>query len=290
MEAVLWGLGTAFGWGIADFFARYTSRGFGTLVAVAAMLITSSLILTIIVWIQGEAIAWQWESFHLLLLGGLAILVGTSLLYWGLSRGPVSLVAPIVASYPAFNLILAVVLGIALSLGQWMLIGLVMAGVVTVAKASKDTASPEQYRPEELTKTIMIALAAAFTLAVGLASLQFASHHYGEWGTLLFSRWIGAIAALSAVLVYRPSIPTFNPRLAVLLVLQGLLDGGAYLSLLYGSHGTGVALVVVVASCFTVVTLVLARIILKEHVSATQKIGITMVVGAVAGLAYLGAR
>lgn len=289
MDAVVWGLGTALGWGTADFFARYTSRGFGTLIAVAAMLLTSSLILTAVALSKGEALTWHWNSLHFLIVGALGVLVGTSLLYWGLARGPVSLVAPVMASYPAFNLILAVALGIVLSVGQWLLIVMVMAGIITVSRASKDIQSPEQYEPEELTKTIIIAIFAAFAVAVGIASLQTASQVYGEWGTLVFSRWMGAGFAVLACLYFRPSIPKFQPRLILLLVLQGLLDGIAYLSLLFGSHGSGVAIVVVVASCFTVVTLVLARVILKEIVSALQKLGIAMVVGGVAGLAYLGA-
>lgn len=290
MDAVLWGLATALGWGIADFFARYTARGFGTLFSVAAMLLTSSLILTVMVTFQNGVIAWHWGSLHFLLLGSLGVVLGTSLLYRGLARGPVSLVATIMASYPAFNLVLAVALGIAISLGQWVLMALVMAGVVTVSKASKGIDSPERHNAKELTTTITIAVVSALSMAVGLAGLQLAAQHYGEWGTLLFSRWAGALLALMAILVCRPAMPAFNSRLAGILVLQGLLDGGAYLSLLYGSHGAGMAIVVVVASCFTVVTLVLARIFLKERMGVMQRLGILMVIGGVTGLAYLGVK
>lgn len=289
MDAAFWGLGTALGWGFADFFARYTARGFGTALALAAMLLTSSVILSFIAHAQGELPSWQWEGFVLLLLGGLGILAGTALLYWGLARGPVSLVSPIVASYPAFNLALAVAIGIHLTVGQWALIALVMAGVITVSKASKDFRALEQHSAEELTKTVVIAIGSALCFAAGLAGLQLASPFYGEWGTLVFSRWIGALAALAALLVLRPARPAFAPGLGALLLLQGMLDGGAYLSLLFGSEGAGAAIVVVVASCFSVITMILARLILKERMSLIQKFGVAMVIGGVAGLSYLGA-
>lgn len=290
MDAVLWGLATALGWGIADFFARFTARRFGTLFSVAAMLFTSSLILTTVAFFQDEPIAWHWESLHFLLLGTLGVLLGTSLFYWGLARGPVSLVATIMAGYPAFNLVIAVALGIAISLGQWVLMVLAIAGVVTVSKTSKGIDSPERHKTEELTATIAIAVVSALSMAIGLAGIQLAAQSYGEWGTLLFSRWVGALLALVAILVFRPVKPAFSLGLAGLLVLQGLLDGGAYLALLYGSHGAGMAIVVVVASCFTVVTLVLARIFLKERMGVIQSLGILMVIGGVTGLAYLGVK
>lgn len=289
MNAVFWGLGTAFGWGIADFLARFTSRGFGTALALAAMLFTSSVILTLVGQLQGETLTWHWNAVHLLAIGGLGTLAGTGLLYWGLARGPVSLVAPIVASYPAFNLLLAVSLGIPVSTGQWALIAVVMAGVITVSRASGELESPETHTPADLTKTTLIALASSVLIAAGVAGLQFASAHYGEWGTLIYARWIAATAAVIAIFLLRPSIPAFRPGLAALLVLQGLLDGGAYLAILFGSRGAGVAIVVVVASAFTIVTLLLARIILKERIGAFQTAGVAMVVGGVAGLAYIGA-
>jgi drug/metabolite transporter (DMT)-like permease len=296
MEVVLWGLGTAFGWGFADFFARYTSRAFGTARALAVMLLTSSVVLTVIFWLRGEALSWRPDGLVFVGLGGLGVVFGTAFLYWGLARGPVSLVSPIVASYPAFNLALAVALGVALSAEQWALILLTMAGVATVSRGSKGLRSLEEHSPEALTKSAFIAVTSALGFAGGLAALQFAAPYYGEWGTLVLSRWVSAGMALLWLVATRPGRGSVGARaegalvpLGALLLLQGLLDGGAYLSLLYGSHGAGAAIVVVVASCFTLVTILLGRIFLKERMALTQKLGVVMVVGGVAGLSYLGA-
>jgi len=36
---------------------------------------------------------------------------GTVLLYWGLARGPVTIVAPIVGAYPAINIVITLTWG-----------------------------------------------------------------------------------------------------------------------------------------------------------------------------------
>ncbi len=69
-----------------------------------------------------------------------------------------------------------------------------------------------------------------------------------------------------------------------LLGLQGLLDGGAYLALLAGSEGPGSAVTVVVASGFGAVTVLLARVFLREAMTWGQWAGIVLVVGGVAVL------
>ncbi len=69
-----------------------------------------------------------------------------------------------------------------------------------------------------------------------------------------------------------------------LLGLQGLLDGSGYLALLAGSEGPGSAIVVVVASGFSAVTVLLARVFLREPMTWGQWAGIVLVVGGVAVL------
>ena len=63
----------------------------------------------------------------LLVLAGLAVMVATLLLYWGLARGPVTIVSPIAASYPVFNMALAVLLGLSPSPWQWGAMAAVVA-------------------------------------------------------------------------------------------------------------------------------------------------------------------
>lgn len=287
MEALLFGLGTALAWGTADFIARFTSRGYGTSVAIAGMLFTSSVILTLVAYLLGELTGFTAEGWHWLLLAGLGVYGGTGLLYWGLARGPISVVAPIAASYPVFNLALAAIRGIEIGAFRWGLLFSIIGGVALISATARHQGAPETGPIGRLRTTLLIAIGASVGLACGVTGLQFASHYQGDWQTLIYARWIGTIAAVLALLLLERDQIAFSPKLSGLLVVQGVLDGFAYLMLILGSGGAGAAIVVVVASCFTIVTLALARIILKERISMPQAFGIALVVCSVAALGYL---
>ena len=59
---------------------------------------------------------------------------------------------------------------------------------------------------------------------------------------------------------------------------QGVLDGVAYLALFAAAHGPGSVIAAVVASSFAAVTVVLARVVLREPMSVAQWAGIAMIV------------
>ena len=67
------------------------------------------------------------------------------------------------------------------------------------------------------------------------------------------------------------------------------LDGGAYYAMVAGSQGAGTAIVAVLASTFSAVIVVLARIVLREHISAAQWCGIALILAGVATLSALQA-
>jgi uncharacterized membrane protein len=66
------------------------------------------------------------------------------------------------------------------------------------------------------------------------------------------------------------------------------MDAGAYVAVLFGGHGPGSEIAVVVSSCFSVVTVILARIFLAEAMGALQWLGVAAIVAGVGALAALG--
>jgi drug/metabolite transporter (DMT)-like permease len=68
-----------------------------------------------------------------------------------------------------------------------------------------------------------------------------------------------------------------------------VLDGSALVALVAGSQGAGSAVTAVLASSFSVVTVVLARIFIHEAMSRAQWLGIAMVLVGVASLSGLQA-
>ncbi len=286
MTPGLWGLLTALGWGGADFIARFTGRALGHQVALLGMLSVGAVVLSLIVWASDAPLVWPPGGWGLLIATGLGIMVATLLLYWGLARGPVTVVAPIVGSYPALNLVLALFLGVRPTALQWAAMAAVLSGVILVAAAARSFEDGELYTRRDLRNTVLIALASSFSFSVTVAAAQGATALYGELQTVWLARWI-SLAAIVALLALRRRAPVIPVRWWPLLGLQGLLDGGAYLALLAGSEGPGSATAVVVASGFGAVTVLLARVFLREAMTWGQWTGIMLVVG---GVAVLSAR
>lgn len=289
MDPALWGAVTAATWGGGDFIARFTGRAMGPVVALFGMLTISGLVLTLFVWRDIGDIAWHPTGGPLVLLTGVGITAATLLLYWGMARGPVAVVAPIASSYPAFALVLVFVLGTRPSALQWAAMVVVVAGVAVVAWASGGPAggaeNTGEYAPAHIRKSAWIALGASFGLAVAAISAQGAATVYGELQTIWMARWIG-VACLLLLLAKSGRAPCPPIRWLPLLAFQALLDTTAYVALVLPAGKPGAEIAVVVASGFGAVTVLLARIVLKERMTRTQWAAIAVIVGGVATLSY----
>jgi len=284
MSPALWGTVTAVAWGSADFLARFTGRRLGLVAALCGMMCASCLLLVAYAFASGmpwvlTAAAW-WAPLG----AGVFIVGATLLLYWGLVRGPISVVSPIVAAYPLFSLIFAVIDGVRPELWQWLAMTGVMLGVLLVARYGRDADQAALRAPGGLPATLLISLASAFAFALGIWFLQRSQPVYGELQSLIAVRLVGVVATLLALLAlprHRQPVPLgWWPILA----LQGLLDGGAYLALQVGSRGEGAEIAVVVASTFCLVPVILARLVLREAVTLPQWGGIALTVACIAYL------
>ncbi len=286
MDPALWGVVTAVSWGGGDFIARFTGRAMGVSAALFGMLLVSAVALTLLVWRDIGDIVWDPTGGPLVLITGVGITSATLLMYWGLARGPVTVVAPITGSYPAFALVLAFVLGARPSLLQWLAMAVVMAGVVIVARISgdpEDGGTTAEYSPAHIRRSAGLALGAALIFAFTVIAAQNAARIYGQLPTLWMARWIGLACMLVLFVAIRakPAVPVrWWPALA----LQGLLDSGAYVAMLLPAGRPGAEIAVVVASGFCAVTVLLARIFLKERMTWPQWAGIFLIVGGVAAL------
>lgn len=288
MNPALWGSLTALGWGSADFIARFTGRAMGHEQALFGMLSVSAVVLSLILWQADAPLVLEPGGWWLLLLTGVGIMLATLLLYWALTRGPVSIAAPISASYPVLNVAFAYLLGSRPSPVQWIGIPVVVAGVIAVARASRSFERHQDYTAEELRKTIAISLAASLTFAATVAAGQAAAPIYGELQTVSISRWIGLVVLGGLLFGIRGTPPRIPARWWPVLTAQGMLDGGAYVALFASGHLPRAEIAIVVASAYCAVTAVLARIFLREPVTGTQWLGILLIVAGVAALSTPG--
>ena len=127
-------------------------------------------------------------------------------------------------------------------------------------------------------RTILCSLGAAATFAASLTAADRAIDIYGPWQTVLVVRLIGFVALATIVLARRERV-RFPARAWPILLAFGVLDTMGHL-LLYTGLGLPNGEYAIVASVgYTVGTVVLARIFLREPVSPLQWGGVAMVVG-----------
>ena len=285
MFAVLLCLVTALCWGCADFMARFTGRAVGPDVALAGMLVASAVLLTLLVAATSAPLIESVAGWYLVLATGIGVMAATLLLYTGLARGPIGMVAPIVGAYPAFNILIGLAAGIVPSGWQWIAILTVMAGVAVVARFAPE---PEGDVAGDLRVTLVIALLAAMAFAGAISAGQAAARLHDELAVTAAARWVSVLAALGYLLARgRPVLVPAGWRWPV--AAQGALDGLAYIALFAAAHGPGSVIAAVVASSFAAVTVLLARFVLKEPMSLAQWAGIAMIVMGVAALSALRA-
>ena len=280
MTAGLYGLLAALAWGSADFIARFTGRAIGHKQALLGMLIVGAILLSLFIFIFNIPIVLVASGWWLLIISGVGIMTSTLLLYWGLKRGPVTIVASIVGSFPLFNVILAIILGTHIDNLQWIAMFSVFIGVWLVAHASSHFESHPDYDRRYLHKTIIIALASAIGFGITVAAVQEASLIYGELQTICIARWI-SIFLLILVFVCKKQAPVITISCWPLIGLQGLLDTGAYAALAWSSHSDNAELAVVATSGFCVVTVLLARVFLKEKMHWLQWCGLVFILAGV---------
>ena len=290
MSPVVWGAFMALALGISGFVVRIVGRAIGPLPSILGNFTVGALALVAWFVITGDPILWRLDDAHWLLAVTAAFTIASLLFYVALSRGPVSVAAPLFASYPVFVIIGLLLLGIYPSAVQWAGIALVMSGVWVVARSGRRAAAEEPTGVGGLPLTIAITLGAALVLGGGIMAGREATAIYGPTQLILMVRVFGAallLVIVAGALLTRPTTIRFPLRWWPALVVIGLLDVGAVLALVIATQGEGAALGAVASSPYAVITVLLAWIILREPIPLRQWGGIVLVivgVGVLAGI------
>lgn len=284
---VFFGIACALCLGVADFMGRFSARAIDHHNALLGMLLAGFSVLTVwVIWSSGLTLP-ATSSVVWIIVNGIATTIMTLFLYLGLARGPVSVVAPIVASHPILIVLYyAIFHGGNLTLVQMVAGSVVILGTLLVAcNADQGGGDSEQTgKTPSIFVTIQISLIACLAYAVLIIAGQAASEVNGELRTLWMGRLV-SILFLVFLFVVRRRTPDVPVRWWPFLCVQGLLDAGGYISLFAGSLGSGKEIISVIGATFGAVTVALARIILKEAVSTIQWTGIFLIFVGVAVLA-----
>ncbi len=284
MTSLLLGIGAALAWGIADFIARFTSLKVGPSRSLLGAMVAGIVALTLLLPFSQELLLPSPRAALLCVIGGLLNMGGLLILYAALARGPVTVVAPVIAGHPALAVGFLVFLGVVPGPQQWVGMMVTMAGLILLTRAVGAEGSFPDLDRHYIRNTIRLSAVACLLFGVQIVVMQEARLEYG----VLSTTWLTRAVTVSALLLWmaiRREAMIFPLKELPRIGLQGLLDAlGVYL-FLFGSSGTDRAVVVVLASCFSAVTVLLARFVLKEAMSRKQWAAIAVVLAGVAALA-----
>jgi drug/metabolite transporter (DMT)-like permease len=277
MTAALWGSLSSASLGAADFMGRFSGRAIGATLTYGVVLLVGAIVSSAIVAINGIEIISSPYGWAMAILQGISVSVMCILLYAGLARGPVAVVAPIVATHPLFVLAINVTMGLRPSTAEWMaMVAILIGGIMIARSAGAHPQFAGEKGAAEMRTTILIAVGACFAYVAIVLTSQAAAPILGELQTVWISRWAGLIFVALILLTQRT--PLRIPRNWLPFVgVQGLLDTVGYLTFLAGATSASPHIAMVVASTFSVFTVFLARMVLKEPISAQQWTAIALI-------------
>ena len=292
---ILLGLLTAAFWGSSDFVARFATRRIGALRTSLYMQLAGFFLLSIFLpWAGGWGHLFDGSGWHPWAWGSLAGLlngIATLSLYRSFELGKMSVVAPLSASYPALTLALSMFTGEHLTATRIAGIALIVAGVAFVAGGEK---TPTGRSDGDSRKDNPIAASSPpGRMPTGVAWALLSATGFGFLFWLLGTRIVPAVGYAATVWMIRltSSILTATVILClrqpislrragpipIWLAGMGALDTCAFVMSNYGMQIEQVAVVSVLASLYGAVTVALAAIFLREHISRWQWFGIVSI-------------
>lgn len=272
LGAVGFGLLSSLSWGSGDFTGGLASRR----APIYAVIITSqvmglSLVITTAI-VFGQPIP-PVAHFGLGLLCGLVGAGGLAALYYALSRGKMAVAAPVSAVVGA---VVPVIIGI-LSSGlpkESKLIGFALA-LLSVWLVSQTPGTRIRLRE------LALPVAAGISFGLFYVIMNRATTVSTLWP--LVAARVASLTVFCLIAFRRRESPFVTRKHLPLTLLSGALDmGGNIFFVVSASVGGRVDVAAVLASLFPAVTIVLARVVVKEHLGRTQAIGVVSAIAAIA--------
>ncbi|HET9273874.1 MAG TPA: EamA family transporter [Methyloceanibacter sp.] len=274
MISALLGLASALGLGTADFMARFSARALGATLTYAVVLLIGAVGTTVLILVTGAELVWSAYGCAIAVLHGISVSVMCILLYEGMARGPIAVVAPIVATHPVPVLAVNVLMGVRPSAVEWIAMAIIIVGGVLISRHAISEAEPAEAKANRT--TVLIALGACLAYVAIVLTAQAATPVIGEIETMWIGRWAGLAFIVLALVAQgvRLQVPSnWWPFVG----LQGGLDSLGYLAFLAGANTAAPHVTMVVASAFSVVTVLLARVVIKEQVTPLQWAAIALI-------------
>ena len=279
MVAIVLGLAASLSWGTADFIGGLQARRIPVVAVVLGSQLAGLVLVALIVLIRGEPLPGGDLPLYAALssIGGI---VGLTAFYKALSIGPMGVVAPISSTAAVIPVVVGIATGDRPSALQ--AVGVVVA-VGGVALASRE-AEEEARSSSRVSAGVGFALIGAAGFGCFFLLIDRASDTDVLWAVSV-NRVVSVALLALALLATRPTLGLKPADMRVLAVV-GVLDVAANgLFALAATKGL-VSVVAVISSLYPVMTVILARVVLKERLRAVQRAGAA---AALVGVALISA-
>jgi drug/metabolite transporter (DMT)-like permease len=271
MVPVALALGASLAWGASDFLAGLKARRLALLWVLLISQATGLVLVGIAAIVSGTPL--PGEHAALLAAGaGIAELIGFAALYKALAIGPMSVVAPISAMAALLPIIVGVAAGDAPNGAQAIGMLLALAGA---ALASFEYGGDHR----RAATGVGLAIVAAIGFGAFFVGTDLAADEGALWAVTINRATAVAVLVMVVLAVRRPS-PITRDQIAPLAAV-GALDISANVMFAVALTVGMAAAVSVLGSLYPIATVVLARAILREQLSFSQRGG---VVAALAGI------
>jgi drug/metabolite transporter (DMT)-like permease len=290
-SGILFGLVAALGWGLVDVSAAITGRRLGP-IALAALAQSLGLTVFVALAIATGVVLDATIAVEAALFGAVAG-IGYMAAFTALRIGPLAVVSPVMATYGALTVVLAVIFrGEQLALTDWLGVAFATVGIALAGLVADD--GWRNVRPVSI--GVGFALLADVGFAVSTVGLAAPIQAAGWLPTMLVSRAANValvVLVLGVALALRPPIldgaaradRSAIRRIAAGIVAIGLLDAAATISFAVGLETSLTWLVGLTSSFGPAVAIVFAVGAMGERLRGSQWLGLALLGAGVAVLA-----
>jgi drug/metabolite transporter (DMT)-like permease len=251
-------------WGAGDFLGGLASRRAPVLVVLAVSQALGLVGVALWVLLSGDPFPGV-ADLAPAVGAGAAGLLGLGALYRGFAVGAMGIVAPISAASPIVPLAVDAAGGTMPSALQAVGIVLVLGGVAAVSLA------PSAPGSSRIAAGAGLAALAALGFGLFVVGIGAGAEHGAAW-TVVAARFTSATLAIAVVLATSTSLGEARPVLPQLVAVAAF-DTGANVLVAVATTQGPVGIVAVLSALYPIVTIVLARLLLGERLSASRRIG-----------------
>jgi drug/metabolite transporter (DMT)-like permease len=267
---IAFGLASAVAYGMGDFSAGYASRRTPVLVVLLISQFIGLISLLILAVLRNES---HLTTSDLLYgsISGIAGVIGLFGLYRGLAIGQMSIVAPITA-------LLATGLPVIFSAAtQGLPSALQMAGFMLALPGVWFLSRPQETNAPQKPSAIALLLAFIGGTGFGVFYILLAQVHKDVVFLPLAAARFTSVSLMLILLFVQRGFQRPTRQMLPIICLAGLMDSAGNALFLLSVQSGRLDIASVLASLYPVTTVLLALLLLKEHLSRWQLLGIVMV-------------